>query len=119
MVHPIRSARALAFIGTLLVLLAAGVQATQPSRLIAADTSVSMSGSAFGPASISIAVGDTVTWTNDDTAVHDVTEAGGAWTSGVMSPGETFSQTFTDPGTYTYRCLLHAWMWGTVVVGQQ
>jgi len=87
------------------------------SRQAHADTaSVSIAGFVFATNPINITAGDTVTWTNNDVAIHDVSDKGGAWTSGVMNQGDSFSFTFPDPGTYSYTCRLHPWMNGTVVV---
>jgi plastocyanin len=76
--------------------------------------SVAISGFAFAPASISVAVGTTVTWTNDDAATHTVTAAGGTFDSGNLSRGQTFSRTFDAAGTFTYQCSIHPSMTGTV-----
>jgi len=62
-----------------------------------------------------------VTWTNDDLSAHTVTSTSvpsGAATfnSGIISAGQTYTMTFTVPGTYEYDCSLHLWMKGTIVV---
>jgi len=80
----------------------------------------------FSPDSITLVIGvnSTVTWTNNDSAVHTVTSnnqtAGAAvFDSSFLNAGQTFQFTFTTPGTYLYHCNLHAWMTGTVkVVGK-
>jgi plastocyanin len=79
-------------------------------------TAVSIVDFAFQPASIEVAAGSTVTWTNTGAAPHTVTADNGAFDSGQLKPGATFSQTFTTPGTYTYHCEIHPQMTGTVVV---
>jgi plastocyanin len=71
---------------------------------------------AFAPASLEVPVGTTVAWTNDDTAPHTVTAEGGAFDSGVLDPGASFSFTFDQPGTYAYVCALHPNMQGTITV---
>ena len=70
----------------------------------------------FGPPSLSVARGTTVTWTNRDEEPHTITSETGAFTSAGLSFGDTFTQTFTKPGTYTYFCALHPQMRATVVV---
>src|SRR5215217_3958974 len=80
------------------------------------ETAVSIVDFAFQPASIEVAAGSTVTWTNTGAATHTVTADNGAFDSGQLGPGATFSQTFTTPGTYTYHCEIHPRMTGTVVV---
>ena len=72
----------------------------------------------FQPASLKIKVGDTVVWTQRDSVKHTVTVVSGPETfdSGLLSAGETFSHTFTKPGTYEYKCTPHPGMRGKVVV---
>jgi plastocyanin len=71
---------------------------------------------AFEPATLTVPVGTTVTWTNHDEEPHTVTSATGAFRSAGLSNEDTFSQTFTHPGTYQYFCALHPHMKATVVV---
>lgn len=83
----------------------------------AATHQVPISGFAFVPATLTVAVGDTVTWTNQDTAPHTVTAtSGGTFDSGNLANGGTFSQTFASAGTFAYRCEIHPSMIGSVVV---
>ncbi|HIC49996.1 MAG TPA: hypothetical protein EYP01_00885, partial [Candidatus Poseidoniales archaeon] len=65
---------------------------------------------------LNINAGDTVVWTNTDTVDHTVTHSGTTFDSNPISPGGTFSYTFTTAGTYNYSCLLHPTMTGQVVV---
>src|SRR5829696_6961642 len=71
---------------------------------------------AFQPASLEVPAGTTVTWTNGGAAPHTVTADGGAFDSGRLAPGATFSQTFDTAGTFTYHCEIHPQMTGTIVV---
>ena len=71
---------------------------------------------AFQPKSLEVPVGATVTWTNADEDAHTVTSSSGAFSSPGLDSGETFSQTFTAPGTYSYHCALHPHMTAQVVV---
>src|SRR3990172_283435 len=66
------------------------------------------------PDSITVNVGDTVTWENKDYVPHTVTGAG--WDSGYLSLGQTYFRKFDTAGTYNYHCPLHPSMTGTVVV---
>lgn len=75
---------------------------------------VTMKNFSFSPAEITIKKGDTVTWTNEDTATHDV--AGTSFKSGNMKKGDTFSYTFNETGTFDYVCSFHASMKGTIIV---
>jgi plastocyanin len=70
----------------------------------------------FVPQTATIRRGATVTWTNEDEAVHTVTAADASFDSGRMPIGSTFSMSFAAPGTYEYGCSLHAAMRGTLVV---
>jgi plastocyanin len=71
---------------------------------------------AYGPPTMTVPVGSTVTWTNRDEEVHTVTAAGGAFGSAGLDRNETFSRTFTARGTYDYFCALHPQMKGRIVV---
>jgi plastocyanin len=84
----------------------------------AASHSVTISGFAFSPSAITITVGDTVTWTNQDVAPHDVTttDAPVAIHSSTMSKGQSWSYTFTRSGRYAYICSIHPDMKATLVV---
>jgi len=81
------------------------------------------------PATVFIDVGDTVTWSNDDTAAHTVTSGvsgyfgeeeplgpDGKFDSSLFMAGATFSWTATSPGEYPYFCMVHPWMAGVVIV---
>ena len=71
----------------------------------------------FRPASLTVTVGTTVTWTNTTNDAHTVTGSDLQFEdSGPIDPGQSFSQTFTAAGTYTYRCGPHPWMTGIIVV---
>lgn len=76
--------------------------------------SVSMANTAFDPADVTVAVGGTVTFTNNDSFAHNV--AGDGWESGNMAAGATFSHTFTTAGTFPIRCTIHPSMTGSVTV---
>jgi plastocyanin len=77
---------------------------------------VNISGSAFSPANVTVRVGDIVRWTNNDGIAHTVTANGGAFNSGNLNNGATFSYTTTATGTFAYFCAIHPGMTGTVVV---
>ena len=82
----------------------------------AATASVRLAGAQFAPTSVTVAVGGTVTWTNDDTSKHTVTADNGSFDSGTLNSGATFAQTFTAAGTYAYGCDFHGNMRGTITV---
>ena len=82
----------------------------------AASHAVMIHNYAYSPASLSIAQGDTVTWTNMDTAEHDVVVTSGpaSFRSPMLSKGKSWSYTFKTPGSYSYTCSVHPDMRGTV-----
>lgn len=82
-----------------------------------ATTAVDMKGFAFSPASIKVASGATVTWTNSDGVNHNVTFDGAAVApSGNFSTGNKAMVMPTAAGVYTYKCTLHSGMNGSVTV---
>lgn len=89
---------------------------TQGSNVSIVQGSSGMTTTAFNPNPITIAHGGTVTWKNNDTITHTSRSDTGAWNSGSIGPGGTFSMTFTSAGTFTYHCALHPGMVGTVIV---
>ena len=72
------------------------------------------------PATVSINAGDTVSWSNDDTAAHTVTSGSaadgpsGVFDSSLLIAGGTFEHTFDSSGTEDYYCMVHPWMTGSV-----
>ncbi len=74
---------------------------------------------AYSPAVLSVAVGTTVTWINNDLVFHTITSgssngttatADGRFDSGEVQPGESFEYTFDEAGTFDYHCTPHPWM---------
>lgn len=88
-----------------------------PTTTPAAQTvTVRMANRTFSPSSISVFVGDTVLWSNNDKDDHTVTERGFSFDSGVFAPGRSWQRTFNAPGTFSYFCDLHPSMVGVVAV---
>jgi len=81
-----------------------------------ADPKVSIANFAFAPDAVTIAAGDTVTWSNRDGAPHGLAFKDGAPGVGSLLPGASFSRTYDQPGTYDYVCAVHPFMAGKVVV---
>jgi amicyanin len=79
-------------------------------------TAVSISNFKFNPATLTVPVGATVTWTNQDEEPHSVAGKDGSFHSPGMDTHGTYSFTFTTPGSYDYICSIHPFMTGTVVV---
>lgn len=78
--------------------------------------SVSIMNFTFSPTTLTVKTGTKVTWTNKDTVTHTVTDDKGAFNSGLLTPGNSFSFTFTQAGTYSYHCNIHHSMMATIVV---
>ena len=76
------------------------------------------SGPRFEPETLTIEAGTTVQWINEGKKVHTVTDENEAWDSGSLAPGEKFSKTFDNKGTFAYYCIPHKAMGmvGTVIV---
>ena len=73
----------------------------------------------FEPAELTVKAGTTVMWTNSDDLPHTVTKEGGPgpqFDSGNLGPGDTFEQTFDEPGTIEYVCTIHPGQAGSVTV---
>jgi plastocyanin len=77
---------------------------------------VTIQGFAFDPSSLSVPVGATVTWTNQDSAQHTVTADDGSFDGGPLSTSQGFSQAFSKAGTFTYHCKIHPKMTASVIV---
>ena len=70
----------------------------------------------FSPNTLTVAAGSTVRWTNRDDIPHNVVTDDKTIKSKVMDTDESFSYTFTKPGTYNYFCSIHPKMTGKIVV---
>ena len=85
----------------------------QPS---AANAAVNIDNFVFGPQTITVPVGATVTWTNKDDIPHTSVSTDGVFKSKVLDTDEKFSYKFEKAGTYPYYCTIHPKMTGKVVV---
>jgi len=82
----------------------------------AASAEVKVDNFSFGPATLTVAVGTTVSWTNRDDIPHTVVSTDKVFKSKVLDTDEKFSFTFAKAGTYPYFCSIHPKMTGSVVV---
>ncbi len=82
----------------------------------AGPVAVRISNFTFGPKAVTVKVGQTVTWTNDDDIPHAVVANDKSFRSKVLDTGQSFSFTFTKPGQFAYFCSLHPMMTGKIVV---
>ncbi len=86
---------------------------TEPAQ---ATAEVKIDNFSFGPATMTVAVGTTVMWINNDDIPHTVVSTDKAFKSKVLDTGEKFSFTFAKAGEYPYFCSIHPKMTGKVVV---
>jgi plastocyanin len=101
-------------IGLLLLVGSPSIRATdQPAG---ANAEVKIDNFSFGPETLTVTVGMTVTWTNRDDIPHTVVSTDGVFKSKVRDTDEKFSYTFAKAGTYPYYCSVHPKMTGKVVV---
>ena len=77
---------------------------------------VAISNYAFHPATITVAAGTKVTFSNHDQTAHTATSTQQAFDTGTVKPGHSVTVVLKKPGSYTYYCQFHAFMRGTVVV---
>ena len=109
------------FVGVALLLPLVGLLTMAGGAAEAAGTvNVSVVDFAYSPGTITIRAGTTVQWTNTGNQQHTVTSSDGAFeSSGYLVPNTTaksYSFTFTEPGMYSYFCIPHTFMLGTVIV---
>jgi plastocyanin len=87
------------------------------SDIPASGATVKIDNFSFGPATITIPAGSTVTWTNSDDVPHVVTsDDNKMFKSKALDTDDRFSFTFTKPGTYNYYCAIHPKMTAKIVV---
>jgi plastocyanin len=89
----------------------AGPQSSPPTA-----AEVKIGNFTFGPTSMTVAPGTTVTWTNGDDIPHTVVSTDKVFKSKALDTGDKFTFTFTKPGKYPYYCSIHPEMTGEVVV---
>jgi len=82
----------------------------------ASTAEVQIDNFSFGPSTITVAVGTTVTWVNRDDIPHTVVSDDKIFKSKPLDTDDKFSYTFTKAGTYEYFCSLHPKMTGKVIV---
>ena len=105
-------------------LLVAAVLATGASAAFAGDTAtvavnpstIVIKNFKFGPSTLTIAPGTTVTWVNEDESPHTIAEKGKTFRSAALDTNDRFSYTFAQPGEFTYYCTMHPMMVGKIIV---
>jgi len=101
---------------TAMLLLFAGSTSAANAQPSAANAEVKIDNFSFGPETLTVPVGTTVTWTNRDDIPHTVVSTDGVFKSKVRDTDEKFSYTFARAGTYPYYCSVHPKMTGKIVV---
>jgi plastocyanin len=112
---PIMIAMLLVFAGSRAVA-AANASANANDQPSPTKAEINIDNFVFGPQTVTVPVGTTVTWTNHDDIPHTSVSTEGLFKSKVMDTDEKFSYTFSKSGTYAYYCSIHPKMTGAVVV---
>jgi plastocyanin len=112
----VRIAGLLATVMVATLLLSAGSPGSSANSAEPASAEVKVDNFSFGPATVTVAVGTTVTWTNRDDIPHTIVSTDKVFKSKVLDTDEKFSFTFSKAGTYPYFCSIHPKMTGSVVV---
>jgi len=92
------------------------ILAASGGTAFAADTIVKIGNFTFAPQTLTVPVGTTVTFENDDDIPHVVAEKDGKFRSKALDTGDKFAQQFTAAGTVEYYCAIHPMMTGKIVV---
>jgi plastocyanin len=100
----------------LVTLVFLGHKNAQAGTAAGAAAEVKIDNFSFTPATLTVAAGTTVTWTNRDDIPHTVVSDDKTFKSKVLDTDEKFSYTFTKPGTYPYFCSIHPKMTATIIV---
>src|SRR5262244_3577013 len=88
----------------------------RPAQAQSSSTEVKIDNFVFGPQTLTISAGTTVTWVNNDDIPHTVVSNDGVFKSKVLDTNDKFSFTFAKAGTYPYFCSIHPKMTAKVVV---
>lgn len=92
----------------------------QPSKQLNANTTpnaiVKIANFKYQPADLKLNVGETVQFVNKDEEPHTVTAKNGSFDSKALDTDQTWTSTFTTPGTFPYVCSIHPFMQGTITV---
>jgi|Deesub1362A_J573_1020465.scaffolds.fasta_scaffold00374_17 plastocyanin len=89
---------------------------TIPTEEEVEEVNIAIRSFSFNPDSVTVKVGTTVIWINEDSVVHTVTSDDGVFDSGTFGKGQTYRYTFNEAGTYRYTCTIHPSMKGEIIV---
>lgn len=114
--------RQVRIVGIIALLILAALSMYTPAsgaaRRAAVTKTITIKDFEFGPNTLTINVGDIVTWSNRGPSAHTATALGGAFDSGNLDAGKDFSFTFTKAGTFNFTCQYHDSMAGTITVAE-
>lgn len=82
----------------------------------AGTVTVTIAGRSYSPGTVTAAVGDVITWTNNDSVPHTATLDEGDCSTGSLGGGDSGGLTFSEAGTYPYHCRIHPDMTGTIEI---
>jgi amicyanin len=115
--NTMRSAIVAAALGAATAAVLAAVVLPGHAQTAAPVSAVSIDNFTFTPPSLTVRAGTTVTWINKDDIPHGIASSNNAFTkSKALDTDDSYSFTFTTPGTYQYFCYVHPHMTGTIVV---
>jgi plastocyanin len=115
--NTVRSALVAAALGAATATMLAAVVLPGWAQNAAPTGAVSIDNFTFTPASLTVKAGTTVTWSNKDDIPHGIASSNNAFKkSKALDTDDSYSFTFTTPGTYQYFCYIHPHMVGTIVV---
>jgi plastocyanin len=96
---------------------------TNDTSFLPDESSISIGSTSFFPSEIQVPIGSKVSWTNNDSTLHTVTEENPErvttqtkFDSDILYPDQTWNYTFNSTGTFNYHCTIHPFMEGTVIV---
>ncbi len=93
-----------------------GTPATAATSASSTPGAVTIKNFAFAPTPVTVRRGTVVTWANQDASVHTATAVDRSFDTGNIAAGQSTSHTFDTPGTFAYRCNIHQYMTGSIVV---
>lgn len=94
-----------------------GGERDEPVEVADGPVQVRIAGFTFDPEVVTVATGSTVVWTNEDDAVHSISDRARGAESADMAQDDVYELTYDEPGQHPYVCGIHEYMRGTVIVG--
>ncbi len=97
---------------------AATLAPTAAATAVSGEVTVNITNYTFSPSPLTVKVGTTVKWINNDNVIHTVDANDKTFTSKDLNQGDSYTFTFTTAGTFQYGCAQHPLMKGTIIVTQ-